>query len=369
MEVSQFYKGDKICILRSAFLGDWITILPFVNYLIENCNILAEDIFFIIMNKEGINPAALILGKDSIYAKNTFILNSYKVSTLLNSAKQIKKGIPKFNKLVHLSFTQDNAISILKKKTLSFFLFGFKVQTFGFKLTKDEPLTESQYISYFDKLNINYNTKGINLSNFLAPESYTKLAREGAEKIIAIYAHSKLKMKIWPIQNFAEVMESLNSAYKISFYLIGSKEDYDYNETLIKHLGNKSFNINNIAGVNNINETIAFLNNIDLLIANDGAPIHFAALVNTPSVCIFTFKEPIGAWEPFINKNYITIRTEVSCKLCFKESCSNNICIKSVKTIDVINASHELLNNTDDISSARIFIPKYTLNYKTKHGG
>lgn len=364
-----FIKGDKVCILRSAFLGDWITIIPFINYLVEICEISINDIYFIILNKEASNPAAIIFGKDSIFSKNTFSLNSSSLKKLLSSTLAVRRKLPKsINKLVLLSFTRDSKVSINKKKLISYLLFGNKVAKFGFDNLLMKNLSESQYLSYFDKLGIILNNSRINLKTFL-DESIHEKKTSSAKKKIVIYANSKLVMKIWPIQKYIELVRLLNKTYIANFYLIGGKEDYDYNEEINKKLIQEGISIENLAGKITIKDTITFLKQTDLLVSNDGAPIHFAGLVNTPTVGIYTFKEPVGAWEPLINDYFETIRTDVGCKLCYKEFCSNPVCITSIGCIDVYNLCKQLLDNNKqfEIRKANVIIPQKKINYLTSY--
>lgn len=171
-------------------------------------------------------------------------------------------------------------------------------------------------------------------------------------------------MKIWPLNNFILLISEFHKHFKVNFILIGSKEDYDYNEIILSKLSDK-INIVNIAGVLNIQETLEELSDVDLLIANDGAPVHFASLLNRPVVGLYTFIEPIGFWDPSLSNRYITQRTEVSSKNCFKESCSNALCIQSISVVEVLNSCIELLNYNDHkIRENRILIPDIQLNFK-----
>ncbi len=358
---------DKICIIRSAFLGDWITTVPFYIYLLNDCMLNKENISTVILNNKGINPVEIILGQNSILSKNTYVINSRSIKVSLKTAFALRKKLyGKFDKIIFLPFTLESKLSRLKKYIISFVIAEIGIERYGFNLLRYEKneIPPSQYVSYFKKLGITFNLNTEKFKNFLISESVKIRNHEIKEcKKIAIYAHSKLEMKIWPLHNFILLITELHKKFKANFLLIGSKEDYDHNQQILSKLS-AEISIVNIAGVLNIQETMEELSDVDLLIANDGAPVHFASLLNRPVVGLYTFKEPIGFWDPFLSNRYITLRTEVSCKNCFKEFCSNALCIQSISVLEVLNSCIELLNCSNNIiRQNRILFPDIPLNF------
>lgn len=359
-----FSKEDKVCICRSAFLGDWITTLPFVCYLLYDCHVKKENIFFLVLNNKGINPVSAILGSETVLSINTFVLNSSTLRLLYKTAATARERLPKdINKVVLLPFTHDDANSVFKKRLIAAFVFPRVVQLLGFKLTKPVILSESQYSSYFDRLNISYSIDRNIISTFLKDNGFLFPPKYNAKKQIAIYASSKLKMKIWPQRNFLSLITSLHDEFEVDFFLVGGKEDEQYNRDIINQLSG-TVSIQNLAGKYDIRDTINFLSGMDLLIGNDGAPLHFGALVNTPLIGLYTYKEPIGSWDPILSDAFITYRVDVSCKHCFKEHCPNPVCLKYISEKSVIEAAVELLKNKKPIREPRLLIKKQPLSYK-----
>lgn len=360
---------ERICILRSAFLGDWITAIPFIIYLTEECNIPIENITVISINNKGINPIEKIHGVNSALTKNSFIVNSSSVKSTLKSSLQIRGQIDKkIDRLIYLPFTFEKSGSIVKKYLLSLLLVPLNIKRNGFKkFQKSFPIPNSQYFSFFYRLGLEYDLNRNSINSFLLKESIKpNKTNDILKKKIAIYPNSKLTMKIWPISNFIKVINCLSLKYNASFYLIGSIEDYDYNNFLIKHLS-PEINIKNVAGSLDIPDTIRFLSTFDLLISNDGAPIHMGALVNVPIVGIYTNKEPIGSWDPVLTNNFISIRTDVICKNCFSDKCINPICIKYIPVSVVINACEKLLDRTTNVMENIILVPQIPISFHTKY--
>ena len=362
---------DKICIIRSAFLGDWITTVPFYIYLINDCKVKKENIFSIILNNKGVNSVENILGPESVLSNNTYAINSQSVLTSLRSAFSLrKKPFKEFDKIIFLPFTFESKLSRLKKLAISYVFADLTIQRFGFNILTFEKIQThpSQYISYFKKLGIKFNLEFGAVKQFLISESVKlKSSQNGQSLKIAIYAHSKLEMKIWDPSNFIQVIIALNKKYKSSFVLIGSNDDFQYNEELISRLP-LDINVSNIAGKISISETLSMLSEMNLLITNDGAPVHFASLLNLPTVAIYTYKEPVGAWDPFLSNQYITLRTDVECKHCYKEFCKNPICIKAIGFVEVFDSCVELLENNNSIRRQnKILIPNTPLNFINNH--
>ncbi len=359
---------DKICILRSAFLGDWISTIPFLIYLTEECCIPVENIYIIIINNKGFNPVEKVLGPKSLFSKNSYVINSSNLRTILNSSLLVKKNIyNKVNRLIYLPFTYESGISILKKYILSFFITQFNIKKNGFIFSKKfKYISSSQYVSFFQKLGLEYDLNKIFVRSFLEKETIDifKKPLDINNIRIAVYPNSKLKMKIWPIKNYIKVLESLFNKYNAEFFLIGSSEDYHYNQLLLNNL-NKEINIRNIAGELDISKTISFLSNVDLLLTNDGAPVHMASLVNTPIVGLYTYKEPIGSWDPILSKKYIIIRTEVLCKNCFNDNCINPICLQYIPASIVINACEDILDGKINGRENKILIPTNPLSFNS----
>ncbi len=358
---------ERICIIRSAFLGDWISTIPFLIYLIEFCHIPYENIHIIVINNKGLNPVEKIHGPHSLLKKNTQIINSSNFKTILRSALQIRKRNKyKVDRIIYLPFTNESWINVLKKYLISFLIAPLNIKRNGFKYYERFPaISNSQYFSYFSKLGIDFKLKKTSVRSFLNFESI--ITNEGLikkKKQIAIYASSKLEMKIWPIDNYTKVINEIANKFDADFFLIGASEDFVYNELLLNNIS-KQINVVNLAGKLDIPSSISFLSNIDLLISNDGAPIHMAALVDISIVGLYTSKEPPGTWDPVLSSNYIVIRTDVMCKNCFKENCINPICLHYISPSVVINACEDLLNGKISNGENKILFPPFSISYKS----
>jgi len=351
-------QNDKICIVRSAFLGDWVVIVPFVTYLLFECGVKKENISFLIINNQGSNPTPIIMGPDSRLAINSFVLHSGSSVRLIRSALELRKNkqLRQTNKVVHLPFTHDDKSSVRKKRLVSKLIFASSTEFHGFISAPHNM--ESQYLSYFHKLGLDWTFRRDYVDALLKEEGICLSQPKSGEMKIAIYANSKLTMKIWPAGNYVAVINELSSRFRAKFFLIGGKEDIAYNDEILRQINNAD--ITNIAGSLRIPQLISFLGSVDLLIGNDGAPLHFAALANTPIVGLYTYKEPVGAWEPLLTERFRTFRTDVACKHCRRQVCGNPVCLTTVTPDTVISAATEMLDGVPKSKAATVLLNNYS---------
>ena len=130
------------------------------------------------------------------------------------------------------------------------------------------------------------------------------------------------------------LIQEIVSKYDYNILLIGSQDDFGYNEKIIMQLNNKR--IFNIAGKFSIEESKVYYKSAKMFIGNDGGPMHTAAIANIPIIGLFSFKDELGIWDPIVSKVYVTFRTNVGCKVCNKLACNSNICMQLIEVSDVL---------------------------------
>lgn len=340
-------KEDEIIVFRSAGIGDFLVIVPFINYLLNIVGISEEKINFVIINNQDFNPLKLIFDKNSPLVYNSIVLNPNKIfkETIKVKKKYFNK---KFSKTIYLPFVTEKNGSRYGKLLLIKLISGLWNKVYGLSLKKQTSKITTQYLSYFDLLGLknfneylNFDIQKILKISSSEIEKVNNLILKTKNKKIALYINSKLRMKIWSRGEYFKVVNYLNENYDVDIYLIGGVEDYKYNNDFIEEF--KLFDLKNIAGKISIRESFIFFNSIDLIIGNDGAPLHMAAFSNCAILGIYTFKEEIGSWEPYKSNRFITVRKDVSCKHCYLEFCQNTICLQTLKFIDISSFIDNLL--------------------------
>jgi ADP-heptose:LPS heptosyltransferase len=152
------------------------------------------------------------------------------------------------------------------------------------KLVVNEPNTTME-------LNINAHfVRQLGCTSFLSnvpiipPISTLTLHPPIAKPYIVVAPSASWAPKMWPTNNFSILVEQLISKFKLHVVLCGGRNDYPLCELLRQNLNND--HITNLAGDTTLPELTELIRHAQLVISNDSSPVHIAAAVSTPSVCI-----------------------------------------------------------------------------------
>ena len=353
-------KESKITFVRGAFLGDFLVCLPFIYKIISDYQINYKNISFLIFNNSGINPIKIIFGEDHQFSKNTTIVNTQNIFSLTNKSKI--NEINKNSEIIYLPMWGDSFKGQILKFLFLKYNYGITKKIYGIlKFDKKNNSTNSQYLIPFDLLGVQYDNTLSTINIFDLEENNDE--KDGSLKI-SVYPNSKLKMKIWGKENYIVLLNKIIDIHNPTIYFIGGSEDKAYNDSIIIQLEN-SYKVINLAGKSSVADTLGCLRRTDLFIGNDGFPMHLAAIANIPIVAIFSYKNPLGCWDPIISDRIITIRTDVSCKLCYLSECENPVCVTQTKVKDVFDSVETILSTKNNIHEIKVIFPNKILNKDT----
>jgi heptosyltransferase-1 len=140
---------------------------------------------------------------------------------------------------------------------------------------------------------------------------------------------ARWKTKIWPAEHFAK----LAAALPVKSVIIGSRTDKDTAETIISLSGGKA---RSLAGMTNLKELIEVMRNALFVVTNDSGPMHIAAALQKPVFAVFGPTDP-NRTGPY-GAGHTIISGKESCAPCFKKTCKDIRCMKSVEAEAVIEA-------------------------------
>ncbi len=103
--------------------------------------------------------------------------------------------------------------------------------------------------------------------------------------VVGISPSAGNKIKEWPVERFAKVIDHLYDKYQAKIVIIGDKNDLDKVKEVIKNLNKKTIVINS-AGIFNLDELKALISRCNLFISVDTGPIYIAEAFDTPTVNI-----------------------------------------------------------------------------------
>jgi heptosyltransferase II len=148
--------------------------------------------------------------------------------------------------------------------------------------------------------------------------------------------------KQWYPEEFAAVAKELSENYNIIIFggLSEVSIAFDIEKILIRE---GIVNYENLAGKTSITDLISRISILDLFITGDTGPMHIAASLDIPTVCLFGPTNHRETSQYNFSKSVI-VKKNLNCQPCMKRKCplNHHNCMKSIKAIDVINSLIEL---------------------------
>ncbi len=149
--------------------------------------------------------------------------------------------------------------------------------------------------------------------------------------------------KRWEPKRFAEVAAHFCDRYDILIF--GSSNERVVADEIEKHLVDLGVsNYLNLAGETTVEELIASIASLDLLITNDSGPMHVAAAYGVTTVAIFgsTKSDETSQWR---NPKSSIVRVDIECAPCMKRTCplGHHDCMKRVTSDMVIDSVGKLI--------------------------
>jgi heptosyltransferase II len=144
--------------------------------------------------------------------------------------------------------------------------------------------------------------------------------------------------KRWPAENFARLNDLLQNEFDANIILIGSPDELDVSEEVFAGASSKPVILN---GRTTLDEAVAVLAEVDLLVSNDMGPAHISAAVGTKTLTIF------GPTNPLTTKPWnaeIIRREDVECAPCMLRECPiDHRCLRWITAEDVAERVKSLI--------------------------
>lgn len=136
--------------------------------------------------------------------------------------------------------------------------------------------------------------------------------------LIGIAPGSKWGTKCWPILHFAALADALYRSTRGAFVLLGSAEEQELVEPLYDHIieHHPDASVFNLAGKTSFDDLRRLYPQLQLVIANDSSPIHYASAFDVPTVAIFGSTVPGMGFGPRSRLHRIAENTTLDCRPC-----------------------------------------------------
>ncbi len=158
----------------------------------------------------------------------------------------------------------------------------------------------------------------------------------------AIHPGSRLVLKRWFPERFAELSVQLISRYHLPLILLGAGSE----KPLLRHIQQLAGNrIVPILEALELGQLAAMLELAKVFICNDSAPMHIAAAMQTPTVAIFGPSKSAET-APYTSKS-VVVEKFLSCRSSCDEGCcryhDHHACMQRITVADVLAAVNLLL--------------------------
>ncbi len=159
------------------------------------------------------------------------------------------------------------------------------------------------------------------------------------QPIVLLHPTARYENKTWSLERFSQIADWL-SEQGIRVALIGSPQDILIGKKILNLTTHKP---ENLMGKTSLSQLAALMKRSQLLIGNDGGPMHLAAAVGCPVVGLFGPTDP-AVWGPRGSKVKV-IYKGLDCEKCFYTEClrGEESCLRQISVEEVCQAAQDLL--------------------------
>ena len=175
-------------------------------------------------------------------------------------------------------------------------------------------------------------------ADFLAARN----AKRRGSKLVALCPGSiNSRAKRWPVERYAVLADRLMDELGAEVLLIGSEGEAEVSAAVRSRMMNQPVML---AGETKLDELVAILSLVDLLITNDTGPAHIAAALGRPTMVIFGPTNPLTT-RPFSPLAEI-VRNPPDCAPCMLRDCPiDHRCMTAITADEVFDRARHVLSD------------------------
>jgi ADP-heptose:LPS heptosyltransferase len=159
------------------------------------------------------------------------------------------------------------------------------------------PTVFERHMKVFEELGF-----PVNLSNPIFPKKTTldkqtlNFIGTDNQRLIGIAPFAQYEAKVYPLDLMQDVISQLakNSAYKILLFGGGKKEI-----EILDALSNSKDNVINVAGKMKLQQELALISNLDVMVSMDSGNAHIAAMLGVKVITLWGATHPYAGFSPF----------------------------------------------------------------------
>ncbi|NJD23545.1 MAG: glycosyltransferase family 9 protein [Melioribacter sp.] len=303
---------EKILVIQTAFLGDAVLTLPMIQKLKDEFPSSEINVLCIPQTKELFDHSKSvneIISYDKrgeqksflSFLKLIFLIRKKKYSHIYSPHRSFRSSIIVFLSGAKITAGFDNA-------SISF-VYGTRVKY----IKEKHEVARNLDLIGFDTNDENWKILPIvEIDSALENDTAREIGNFTNKKIVAVAPGSVWKTKIYPRENYIEIIKYL---IKKNYFvvLVGGKDD----ELLCNGI-EKEFleSVKSFAGKLSIIESVSLLKKCSFLVSNDSAPTHLGMIANIPTLTIYCSTIPDFGFAPYNDKSKYVSFDDLSCKPC-----------------------------------------------------
>ncbi|WP_246293625.1 MULTISPECIES: glycosyltransferase family 9 protein [Winogradskyella] len=281
-----------ILVIRFSAMGDVAMTVPVLRALTTQ----HPELKITVVTRAFFKPFFKDLENVTVYAadlkgKHKGVLGLYKLSKEL--------------KALHFDVVAD-LHNVLRSKILKFFFLGKKAVQLDKGRAEKKALTTGKYFKQLKTTHQRYADVfealgfSINLSDpiFFKPKKINDNLKDFFSnknlKNIGIAPFAAHNSKLYPIDKMKAVIADISKNYNVILFGGGAKEIVILNE-----LEQEFSNVKSVAGKLNLQEELAIISNLDLMLAMDSGNAHMAAMLGKKVITIWGVTHPFAGFAPF----------------------------------------------------------------------
>jgi ADP-heptose:LPS heptosyltransferase len=148
-----------------------------------------------------------------------------------------------------------------------------------------------------------------------ALEKVASTYRSGCDFKIGVAPYAKHKLKLWPEKYMIRLLNMISEKYNTRFFLFGGNDESEKLSALQASIPG-SFNT---VGILNLEEELALMSRLDIMIAMDSSNMHIAALLGTKVISIWGGTDPLTGFGAWMQPEDYSVRIpvdELTCRPC-----------------------------------------------------
>ena len=180
------------------------------------------------------------------------------------------------------------------------------------------------------------------MPTFLEPfkgEHYAVLAPGSADK-----------KRIWDTNDFVSSIKQIQQDYPLQWIVDGNAGDYERCNYIVERLSVSGISALNTAGKTTLRDVSLLIEGSVLVLANESGPIHIAAAVGTPTVCILSGGF-YGRFYPYPgNPLTIAVTHKLPCYNCSMRCILPEVeCVTKIGVSEVVDAVINVLSQAQGL--------------------